>query len=282
MGNPSVCDIMVLLAFVVLLKALSKALLSVVASPLAILPPPPPYSVGLDRTAALLSLPCTLLPLLGRHSTSIHQLAHYCYSPASTILLIIVGWHPFCSVAPLATLPFLIVGFPRLRRLVVLHCLQDLRQRLERSTSPGEALFVSCWPTLWVSQISVSLACTPSPNWAFGSASCVQRRQPKGFGSLSCMFLWIVALRVWGITILGARREGLFLCFRGVWFFPIRRWDRLLDILIYWFCVPYSSPCIRPFVPITRNLSRSPDDIRVGITLVFFSLLHGCNEGFPL
>jgi len=28
--------------------------------------------------------------------------------------------------------------------------------------------------------------------------------------------------------------------------------------------------------------SRSPDEIRAGITLVFFSLLHGCYEGFPL
>ena len=29
-------------------------------------------------------------------------------------------------------------------------------------------------------------------------------------------------------------------------------------------------------------LSRSPDEIPVGITLVFFLLLHGCYEGFPL
>ena len=29
-------------------------------------------------------------------------------------------------------------------------------------------------------------------------------------------------------------------------------------------------------------VSRSPDEIRAGITLVFFLLLHGCYEGFPL
>jgi len=30
------------------------------------------------------------------------------------------------------------------------------------------------------------------------------------------------------------------------------------------------------------KVSRSPDEIRAGITLVFFLLLHGCYEGFPL
>jgi len=30
------------------------------------------------------------------------------------------------------------------------------------------------------------------------------------------------------------------------------------------------------------TVSPSPDEIRVGITLVFFLLLHGCYEGFPL
>jgi len=29
-------------------------------------------------------------------------------------------------------------------------------------------------------------------------------------------------------------------------------------------------------------LSQSPDEIRVGITLVFLLLLHSCCEGFPL
>ena len=32
----------------------------------------------------------------------------------------------------------------------------------------------------------------------------------------------------------------------------------------------------------TPGLSRSPNEIRVGITLVFFLLLHGCYEGFHL
>jgi len=30
------------------------------------------------------------------------------------------------------------------------------------------------------------------------------------------------------------------------------------------------------------RVSRSPVEIRAGITLVFFLLLHGCYEGFPL
>ena len=30
------------------------------------------------------------------------------------------------------------------------------------------------------------------------------------------------------------------------------------------------------------RISRSPDEIRAGITLGFFLLLHGCYEGFPL
>jgi len=47
----------------------------------------------------------TLLLLTGWHPTATHRLAPYCYSPAGTLLLIIVGWHPLCSVAPLAPLP---------------------------------------------------------------------------------------------------------------------------------------------------------------------------------
>jgi len=34
--------------------------------------------------------------------------------------------------------------------------------------------------------------------------------------------------------------------------------------------------------PDRGRLPRSPDEIRAGITLVFFLLLHGCYEGFPL
>jgi len=33
------------------------------------------------------------------------QLAPYCYSPGGTILLLVVGWHPLCTVAQLPSLP---------------------------------------------------------------------------------------------------------------------------------------------------------------------------------
>ena len=48
-----------------------------------------------------------------------HRLAPYCYSPAGTLLLIFVGWHPLCSVAPLALSPSDRSALPRVRLVVV-------------------------------------------------------------------------------------------------------------------------------------------------------------------
>jgi len=82
------------------------ARLSVVASPFAILPLPPsrfcplaPYCPISWHLTAKPPLPAgtLLLPPL--------WLAPYCYSPAGILLLIVVGWHPLCPVAPLALLP---------------------------------------------------------------------------------------------------------------------------------------------------------------------------------
>ena len=46
-------------------------------------------------------------------------LAPYCYSPAGTLVLIVVGWHPFCPVAPLALYASDLLAPPRLRLVVV-------------------------------------------------------------------------------------------------------------------------------------------------------------------
>ena len=41
--------------------------------------------------------------------------------------------------------------------------------------------------------------------------SVVLGEPAEGFGSLSCTFLLIISLRVWGVIVLGARRGGFFL-----------------------------------------------------------------------
>ena len=48
------------------------------------------------------------------------------------------------------------------------------------------------------------------------------------------------------------------------------------------FCIWHLlSRWLRP-VPPARMVAWSPHEIRIGITLVFFLLLHACYEGFPL
>ena len=120
MGKASVSNITVLLGFAVAPKAIAMARESVVASPLAILPLPPsrfrplaPYCPLSWHLTAKNSAP-------GWHPTAPRLgLAPYCYSPAGTLLLIIVGWHPLCLVAPLAFYPSDRLAPPRLRRVVV-------------------------------------------------------------------------------------------------------------------------------------------------------------------
>jgi len=102
MGKASVTNIMGLLGFIVVPKALAIARSSAATSLLAILPPPPSWFCQL-------ALYC-YTSLLSWYPTAPHRLASYCYSAASTLLLIIVGWHPLCLVAPLASLQSHIVG----------------------------------------------------------------------------------------------------------------------------------------------------------------------------
>jgi len=77
-------------------KALAIANLSVVASPFAILPSSTSWFGPLA--------PYCLTPLLGCYPTAPHRVAPYCYSPAGTQLLLVVGWYPLFPVAPLASL----------------------------------------------------------------------------------------------------------------------------------------------------------------------------------
>jgi len=108
------------------------ARLSVVASPFTILRLPPsrfrplaPYCpISWHLTAKTPPPAGTLLlpPLC---------LAPYCYSPAGTLLLTFLAGIPLCSVAPLALLsPSDRSAFPRLRLVVVQHCLRGFVQRL--------------------------------------------------------------------------------------------------------------------------------------------------------
>jgi len=122
MGKVTVSNITGSLSFVVVRIALAMARFSVLASPLAILPPPLP---GLS--------PCTVL------LDSSPWLACDCCLSAGTLLLL-TGWHPTShrrwlasalpsGLARLSTLPDHRTP-PRLPPVVVLHCLRGCRRRL--------------------------------------------------------------------------------------------------------------------------------------------------------
>jgi len=103
MGKASVSNITVSLGFVVVPKALAMALFLVVASPLAILPPPTSQFCPLAPYCPI-SWHLTAIPTPGWHATAPHQLARYCYSLAGTLLLL-SGWHP--TAPPPIGRPFL-------------------------------------------------------------------------------------------------------------------------------------------------------------------------------
>jgi len=111
MGKASVSNITVWLGFVVVPKALAMAHLSAAASLLAILP------LSSSRFCPL--APYCYHPLPGWHPTAHHRVAPYCYSSAGTLLLIVIGWHPLCPVAPLAIYPADRLAPPRLRLVIV-------------------------------------------------------------------------------------------------------------------------------------------------------------------
>jgi len=107
-GKPQLVTSRSRLSLVVVPKALAMACLSAVASPFAILPPPPPGSVRWHRTAPLAGTllleppppPASILLLsTGWHPTAALRLAPYCYSPADTLLLLLRSFD-LSSVTP--------------------------------------------------------------------------------------------------------------------------------------------------------------------------------------
>jgi len=111
LGKASVSNITVPLGFIVVSKALAMARLSAAASLLAILP------LSSSRFCPLAPYCYHRVP--GWHPTAHHRLAPYCYSPAGTLLLIVIGWHPLCLVAPLDMYLSNPLAAPRLRLVVV-------------------------------------------------------------------------------------------------------------------------------------------------------------------
>jgi len=97
MGKASDSNIWVSPSVVVIPKALAVASQFVVACWFVMLP--------LSSFQFCLLAPYCSVPLLCRHSPAPQWLAPYCYTSAGTLLLIVVGWHPLCPVAPLAFYP---------------------------------------------------------------------------------------------------------------------------------------------------------------------------------
>jgi len=178
------------------------ARLSVVASPLAILPPPP-------------SRFSTLAPYcpISWHLTANppHRLAPYCSSPAGTLLLL-SGWHPTAHHRRLASpLPG---GSARLL---------PYRSVGPSSVTPSRGIALPPWlcPTPWIDVITCLTihhsfggpstgvflrrrSTILSPRAAFLAVrvfSFVLVSLRKGLGLSTCTFLCIVSLRVWGFYL---------------------------------------------------------------------------------
>ena len=103
MGKASVSNITFSLGFGTVPKALFMAPLSVLVSPLAILPQHRSQFSPLAPYCPLSWHPTAWHPS-GWHPTISLQLGPFCYPSAGTLLLRVVGSHPLGPVAPLATL----------------------------------------------------------------------------------------------------------------------------------------------------------------------------------
>jgi len=170
------------------------ARLSVVATPLAILPPSSsrfrplaPYCpISWHRTAETLPQAGTLLLSTGWHPTATHRLALYCYSPAGMLLFILQSFD-LSSVTPshgIALPPWLLSN--------ALDRCNDLHDRASGFSGPTVSVFspvdhylsTPLRPAFRVFELAVS--------FVLGSLL-------KGLGLATCTFLCIVSLCVWGI-----------------------------------------------------------------------------------
>jgi len=175
MGKALVSNIMIPLGFVVVPKALAMPRLSVVASLLAILPPPT-------------SRFCPLAPYcpISWHLTATHRLAPYCYSPAGTLLLLLR------SVDLSLFTPSRGIALP----------LWLLSNALDRCNDLHDRASGHSWPT-----VSVFSPVDDRPSTPLGRAfrvfelavSFVLGSLRKGLGLSTRTFLYSVSLRVWGI-----------------------------------------------------------------------------------
>ena len=167
---------------------------------------PPPSSVGLHRTATILSLASTLLLITGWHPTAYHRLAPYCHSWAGT-LLPLMGWLPTAHRRWLAS--------PQpsgsARRL-------SFRSVGPSSVTPSRGIAPppSLCPTPWIDVMTYLTVqhgfggpfagvflCRRSTKLSRRAAflavrvfSFVLVSRRKGLGLSMCMFLCIVSLRV--------------------------------------------------------------------------------------
>jgi len=182
-------------SFVVVSKALAMARLLAAASLLVNLPP------SSSRFCPLAPYCYTLLP--GWHPTAPRRLAPYCYTSAGTLLLIVVGWHPLCPVAPLAYLspsivrPFLsytwlLYSTASVAIVHVLDRCNDLRGHVRGYSRPTVSVF---------SPVGGHLPTPLRPAFRVFEqvVSFVLGSLRKGLGLSTCTFLCIVFLRVWGI-----------------------------------------------------------------------------------
>ena len=190
---------------VVIPKALAMVCLSVVASPFAILPPPPPGCVRWHRTAPLAGALLLKLPP-GWHPTALHLLAPYCYSLAGTLRLILLL--PLRSVDPSSVMPSRGMALPPWLLSNTLDRCNDLHYRASGYSGPMVSMFspVDDYPS---SQSGPERALA-KPSFLFFWGACGRFWVSLLYVSMNCLLTCL------GYIILGARRAAFFLWIRVV------------------------------------------------------------------
>ena len=210
-GNPRLVTSCSPPSFVVFTEGLAIACLSAAASALATRPPS--------------SSPCCPLapyfhtPLTSWQPTAHHRLTPSCYSPAGTLLLIVVGWHPLGLVAPVALLPLGIsdhssvtpscsIALPLELLSNALDQCNNLLDRASCYSGPMVPLFSPVDDHLRTPRARVSGLRTGG-FLGFGDPAAGFR----SFYHYVSMYCFLTSL---GFIILGARQETLFLWTRAV------------------------------------------------------------------